>query len=252
MRSSWMRNIITTSASFTASSIRVVTRAPAWLRPGGMSVAGAHAHTSAPSFDSSSRFERSTRLCIKSPTIATFNPLRRPFRSRIVNASSSACVGCSCIPSPAFTIRARQIRDKRWHAPADGWRSTIMLGDIASKFIAVSTSVSPLTTLEVAMATLRVSALRRFSAISNEVRVRVLGSKNRLMTVRPRSVGTFLMARWPTSFIASAVLRINTISSGLRSAIPSRCFVRSAVSVGAGVAAVRASSRLRSLSAEAP
>jgi len=37
------------------------------------------------------------------------------------------------------------------------------------------------------------SALSRFSAISNDVRVRVLGSKNRLMTVLPRSAGTFLI-----------------------------------------------------------
>ena len=29
----------------------------------------------------------------------------------IVNASSSACVGCSCMPSPAFTIAERQIRE---------------------------------------------------------------------------------------------------------------------------------------------
>ena len=50
-------------------------------------------------------------------------------------------------------------------------------------------------TLEVAVAMLSVSALSRFSAISNDVRVRVLGSKNRLTTVRPRSVGTFLIAR---------------------------------------------------------
>ena len=42
---------------------------------------------------------------------------------------------------------------------------------------------------------LSVSALRRFSATSNDVRVRVLGSKNRLTTVRPRSVGTFLIGR---------------------------------------------------------
>ena len=108
-----------------------------------------------------------------------------------------------------------------------------MLGDIASRFIAVSTSVSPLTTLDDAMATLSVSALKRFSAISNEVRVRVLGSKNRLMTVRPRSVGTFLMVRRPTSFIASAVSRMSTISSALRSAMPSRCLWRNAVSGGA-------------------
>ena len=55
---------------------------------------------------------------------------------------------------------------------------------------------------------LSVSALRRFSATSNDVRVRVLGSKNRLTTVRPRSVGTFLIGRWPISRIASVVSRI--------------------------------------------
>src|SRR5512138_3800484 len=67
-----------------------------------------------------------------------------------------------------------------------------MSGDIASRLRAVSTSVSPFTTLDVPIATLRVSALRRFSAISNDVRVRVLGSKNRFTTVFPRSAGTFL------------------------------------------------------------
>ena len=98
-----------------------------------------------------------------------------------------------------------------------------MSGDIASRLSAVSTSVSPFTTLEVAMATFSVSALRRFSATSNDVRVRVLGSKNRFTTVRPRSVGTFLIGRCAISFIASAVSRMSTISSGDRSAMPSRC-----------------------------
>src|SRR5918993_4741778 len=104
-----------------------------------------------------------------------------------------------------------------------------MLGFIASMFSAVSTRVSPFTTLDVPMATFRVSALSRFSAISKDVRVRVLGSKNRLTTVRPRRVGTFLMARLPTSFMASAVSRINTISSGLRSAMASTFLCESAV-----------------------
>ena len=107
-----------------------------------------------------------------------------------------------------------QIRDSRCAAPEALWRSTIMLGPIASMLRAVSTSVSPLTTLELAMATPSVSALSRFSAISNEVRVRVDGSKNRLTTVRPRSVGTFLIARCEISFIASAVSRMSTISFG--------------------------------------
>ena len=70
-----------------------------------------------------------------------------------------------------------------------------MSGAIASMFIAVSASVSPLSTLEVAIAMLSVSALSRFSAISNDVRVRVLGSKKRFTTVRPRRVGTFLIGR---------------------------------------------------------
>src|SRR5918993_1737955 len=106
---------------------------------------------------------------------------------------------------------------------------TIMSGAMASMLRTVSSSDSPLVTLEVAVAMLRVSALSRFSAISNEVRVRVLGSKNRLTTVRPRRVGTFLMARLPTSFMASAVSRINTISSGLRSAMASTFLCESAV-----------------------
>ena len=70
---------------------------------------------------------------------------------------------------------------------------------------------------------LRVSALSRFSATSKDVRVRVLGSKNRFTTVRPRRVGTFLIGRSAISFIASAVSRTSTISSGVMSAMPSRC-----------------------------
>ena len=53
----------------------------------------------------------------------------------------------------------------------------------------------PFVTLDCATAMLSVSALRRFSATSNDMRVRVLGSKNRLTTVRPRRVGTFLIGR---------------------------------------------------------
>ena len=119
----------------------------------------------------------------------------RPLWERIVNASSNACVGCSCMPSPALMIAERQIRDSRSGAPDEACRMTIMSGDIASMLRTVSTRVSPLVTLEVAAAMLSVSALSRFSAISNDVRVLVLGSKKRLTTVRPRSVGTFLIAR---------------------------------------------------------
>ena len=45
-------------------------------------------------------------------------------------------------------IFERQIRASRWQAPDEAWRSTIMSGAIASMFIAVSASVSPLSTLD--------------------------------------------------------------------------------------------------------
>ena len=90
----------------------------------------------------------------------------------------------------------------------------------------MSASVSPFEALEPVAAMFTVSALSRFSAISNEVRVRVLGSKKRLTTVWPRRAGTFLIDRVPTSFMASAVSRTSRISSGDRSPTLSRSFVR--------------------------
>ena len=118
--------------------------------------------------------------------------------------------------------RGAAVRASRCGAPDEAWRMTIMSGDIASRLRTVSRRLSPLVTLEVAVAMLSVSALSRFSAISNDVRVRVLGSKNRFTTVRPRSVGTFLIARPPISFIASAVSRMSVISSASSPAMPSR------------------------------
>jgi hypothetical protein len=53
---------------------------------------------------------------------------------------------------------------------------TIASGRIASRFRAVSASVSPLVALLVEAEMLIVSAERRFAASSNEVRVRVLAS----------------------------------------------------------------------------
>ena len=81
---------------------------------------------------------------------------------------------------------------------------------IASRLRAVSTSVSPFDTLDPDAATLTVSAESRFSANSNEMRVRVDASKNRLTIVEPRSVGTFLIARSLISLNGSAVSRISS------------------------------------------
>ena len=68
---------------------------------------------------------------------------------------------------------------------------TMQSGAIASRFRAVSTSVSPFETLEPEAETLTVSADSLFSANSKEIRVRVEFSKNRFTIVEPRSVGTY-------------------------------------------------------------
>src|SRR5262245_63580044 len=114
--------------------------------------------------------------------------------------------------------------DRVCGAPEAECRMTTQSAAIASNVFAVSISVSPFDTLLVEEEILTTSAERRFPAISNEVRVRVDASKKRLMTVFPRSVGTFLIGRVETSLKDSAVSRICRISSRLRSWIPSRSF----------------------------
>ena len=108
--------------------------------------------------------------------MATRRPSSRPFCWRSVRASSSACVGCSWAPSPAFTIAERQWRARKCGAPEDACRITIMSGFMASRFFAVSSSVSPFCTLEVAVAMERLSAESTFSATSKDDRVRVEAS----------------------------------------------------------------------------
>src|SRR5687768_5505298 len=95
-------------------------------------------------------------------------------------------------------------------------------GCIASRFSAVSRSVSPLDRLEDETLILTASAERRFAASSKLVRVRVDDSKKRLMTVLPRSVGTFLISRFEISRKFSAVSRIPIISAADKFRIPSK------------------------------
>ena len=90
----------------------------------------------------------------------------------------------------------------------------------------MSFSDSPLSTEEPAALIETTSAESRFAASSKEELVRVLDSKKRLTTVRPRRVGTFLMSRRPTSAKLSARSRIASISSRESSSIVSRCFMR--------------------------
>ena len=53
--------------------------------------------------------ERATRLCAMSPMMATRRPSSVGRRSRMVRASSSAWVGCSCVPSPALMMGVGKI-----------------------------------------------------------------------------------------------------------------------------------------------
>ena len=73
----------------------------------------------------------------------------------------------------------------------------------------VSMRLSPLTVDVEEPPKFRLSADRRFSASSKELRVRVEGSLNMLTMVLPLSVGTFLMARsltWEKAFAVSRMV----------------------------------------------
>ena len=197
--------------------------------PTGSSVGGATRVTSAPRVRSSSALERATRLCSTSPTIATRRPSRPPGLDsprcfHIVNASSSAWVGCSWVPSPALTTL--DLTQPEWAsrcgAPLEPWRTTTASAPIASRVSAVSLRLSPLLRLEPLAEKLMTSALSRLAAASNEIRVRVESSKNRLTTVRPRSAGSFLIGRSASDRISSAVVRTSSASSRVRSAALSR------------------------------
>ena len=76
---------------------------------GGSRVLGATSVTSAPSIVNAWMSLRATRLCLMSPTIAILQSVERmrsAERGADRVASSSACVGCACQPSPALTTLA--------------------------------------------------------------------------------------------------------------------------------------------------
>ncbi len=145
----------------------------------------------------------------------------------MVPQSRRACVGCSCVPSPALTTEARMRSATRWGAPELLWRRTTMRGPIASRFRHVSRSVSPFCDDENDSDTLTTSADNRFAAISNDVRVRVEASMKRFTTVLPPSV--FLRVGSPlfASKLASARSRIDTIDFASSPSIPRRCLIPS-------------------------
>jgi len=88
------------------------------------------------------------------------------------------------------------------------WRTTTMSIPIASRFLAVSRSVSPLLTELVFFVNSMISALNLFAARAKLFRVRVLSSKNRFTTTFPRRGGAFLTERVLTCSKPTAVSRI--------------------------------------------
>jgi len=73
--------------------------------------------------------------------------------------------------------------------------------------LTVSVSVSPFFTEELPAVKLITSALKRFSASSNDSLVRVEFSKKRFATVKSLSEGTFLMGRLMTSLNSCCCLK---------------------------------------------
>src|SRR5690606_41521895 len=96
-------------------------------------------------------------------------------------------------PAPALRTAQRAVGASIVAAPPKAWRTTIASGCIAIKLRPVSSSVSPLVVDDDDAAMLIASADRRLAASSNDVRVRVDASKNRLITVRPRRLVSFLI-----------------------------------------------------------
>ena len=143
-----------------------------------------------------------------------------------MNASSSAWLGCSCVPSPAL-ITAPDIHShaaRRAGAPDAPWRIITASAPMACKVCAVSFRDSPLLTLEPFAEKLITSAESLFAAASNEMRVRVESSAKRLTIVRPRRVGSFFIGVSLTLANSAAVSKIFIASIRLISAIDRRCF----------------------------
>ena len=106
----------------------------------------------------------------------TRRPSSRPSLLRIVYASSSAWVGCSWVPSPAFSTLPCTQPASRCGAPDAGCRITTASAPIASSVSAVSFRLSPLATLDPFAEKLITSADSRLAAASNEILVRVESS----------------------------------------------------------------------------
>ena len=115
-------------------------------------------------------------IVLRHPSSGAGHLLSRICRSRIINAGDGMHEHPTQALLDAFTMAERQWRARKCGAPEAEWRTTIMSGFMASRFCAVSRSVSPFWALEVAVAMERLSAESTFSATSKLARVRVEAS----------------------------------------------------------------------------
>ena len=105
--------------------------------------------------------------------IETCSPLKLFLLFKIVYASSSACDGCSCSPSPALITGTPMCSAITCGAPAFGCRITITSAPTACAVYPVSSSDSPFSMLDPIAWISTVCAPIAFAASSNEPLVRV-------------------------------------------------------------------------------
>lgn len=82
----------------------------------GIKVGGPHSFTSAPNFSSKNIGQGNSGMHYISNN-QYFLPSKFPILSSIEKASNKACVGCSCVPSPAFIMFALMCLAKKCGAP---------------------------------------------------------------------------------------------------------------------------------------
>src|SRR5690606_7519504 len=217
-----MRSILATSHQFRAFLKSVSTITPNEPICLGNNVFGPQTIILAPYNFKANILERATLEWRISPAITMFLQPTSPNFSLMEKESNRAWVGCSWAPSPALTMDAFTCLDKKRPAPGLGWRITTISTFMDRILFTVSIKVSPFFTEDCAAEKLMTSADSRFSASSNDNRVRVLFSKKIFAIVISRSEGTFLIDRLITSLKWSAVSKISWISDSLRYFIPNK------------------------------
>ena len=115
-----------------------------------------------------------------------------PCARRMVSASSSACVGCSCAPSPALITEQSTFCASSSAAPAASMADDQDVGPHGvQRHRRVDQRLALLHRARSPTAMFMTSAPSRLPASSKDDCVRVEASKNRLIWVRPRSVAFF-------------------------------------------------------------